>query len=89
MAIPSRPTEGSIFSEVSEDSVLNSCMPPMRRNGKITMLMPMMPMPPSHCSSERHSSRPGGAVSSPVITVEPVVVRPEIVSNRASARSIR
>ena len=47
--------------------------------------MTMMPTPPSHCSSDRHSRTPGGMVSSPTSTVEPVVVRPEIDSKKASA----
>ena len=44
----------------------------------------MIPMPPSHCSSDRHSSSPGGVVSRPEITVEPVVVMPDMLSKNAS-----
>jgi hypothetical protein len=46
------------------------------------MAMPMatIPMPPSHWVSARHSSSPGGRVSSLAITVDPVVVRPDMAS---------
>ena len=48
------------------------------------MDMTMMPMPPIHCKSPRQSSRPGATLSSPVITVAPVVVRPDMLSKKAS-----
>ena len=41
-------------------------------------------MPPSHCSSERHSNSPGELESSLVRTVEPVVVIPDMLSKNAS-----
>ena len=41
------------------------------------MARPTMPMPPIHCSVERHNRIEGGMVSRPVSTVEPVVVSPE------------
>jgi hypothetical protein len=46
----------------------------------MAMPMPMIPMPPSHCSKDRHSSNPGGKLSRPTITVEPVVVRADMAS---------
>ena len=46
----------------------------------MAMAMPMMPMPPSHCSSDRHSSSPGANPSSPEITVAPVAVSDDIAS---------
>ena len=75
---------GSTFSDVSELSMRKSCMPPTRISGRTDKAMTMMPMPPSHCKSARQSRMPGGAVSSPVITVEPVVVMPDMASKKAS-----
>ncbi len=72
------------FSDQSEDSVWNSRMPPTRSSGRIAMAMPMKPMPPSQCSSDRHISRPGEALSRPESTVAPVVVMPDMVSKKAS-----
>ena len=43
-----------------------------------------MPNPPSQMSSQRHNRIPIGAVSRPVITVDPVAVIPDIVSKTAS-----
>ena len=60
-------------------------MPPMLSIGRIATPMTMMPMPPSHCRIARHNRIPGGAASRPAITVEPVVVMPDIASNTASA----
>ncbi len=48
--------------------------------------MTMMPMPPSHCSNARHKRMPAGASSSPVITVAPVVVIPDMASKKASVK---
>jgi hypothetical protein len=48
--------------------------------------MTMMPMPPSHCRIARHSRMPGGAMSRPTMTVDPVVVTPDIASKKASAK---
>ncbi len=59
-------------------------MPPTLSIGNMATAMTMMPMPPNHCSCARHSRTPGGAVSSPLITVEPVVVSPDMVSKKAS-----
>jgi hypothetical protein len=50
------------------------------------MATTMIPMPPNHWSIERQTSTPSGSVSSPVNTVEPVVVMPDIASNMASVR---
>jgi hypothetical protein len=52
---------GNTFSEVSDDSMRKSCMPPTRSMGRMAMAMTMMPMPPSHCSRPRHNRTPGGA----------------------------
>ena len=37
-------------------------------------------MPPSHCRKQRHRLMEPGKASSPVITVDPVVVRPDMAS---------
>ena len=50
------------------------------------MAIRTIPMPPSHCRIERQSRMPGGAVSRPVMTVEPVVVMPETASKNASVK---
>ena len=84
MAVEICAARGSAFSERSEFSIRNSCMPPMRSIGRTAMAITMMPMPPSHCRMPRHRRIPGGAVSSPVITVAPVVVTPDIASKKAS-----
>jgi len=69
---------------VSELSVRKSCMPPIRRNGSMTRPIRTIPAPPTNWRSERQSNSPRGAASSPTITVAPVVVSPETVSNTAS-----
>ena len=46
----------------------------------------MIPMPPSHCRIARQIRMPGGASSSPTITVEPVVVMPDMDSKKASVK---
>ena len=68
------------LSPRSDDSVRKSCMPPTRRTGRMAIAMTMMPMPPNQLSSARHSRTPGGAWSSPTITVPPVVLSPDIDS---------
>ncbi len=55
-------------------------MPPILRNGRMTMARPMMPMPPIHWMVERHNRIDGGSLSRPDSTVAPVVVRPETAS---------
>jgi len=46
--------------------------------------MPIKPIPPSQCSSERHIKMPGDMVSSPLNTVEPVAVMPDMLSKNES-----
>ena len=43
-----------------------------------------MPMPPIQCVNSRQNIPPRVMLSGDVTTLAPVVVRPEIVSNRAS-----
>ena len=75
---------GRAFSPVSNASTRNICMPPTPSIGMTEIAMTMMPRPPSHCNRPRQTRIPGGAVSRPMITVEPVVVIPDIASNTAS-----
>ncbi|MCY1400256.1 hypothetical protein D9M71_153320 [compost metagenome] len=75
---------GMTFSERSEDSVWNRRMPPMRSSGRIATAMPMKPMPPSQCSSERQMRMPGDMLSRPLSTVAPVAVMPDMLSKKAS-----
>ncbi|MNV42691.1 hypothetical protein D3C71_1343750 [compost metagenome] len=42
-----------------------------------------MPMPPTHCKKVRHTFMDTGNASSPVSTVDPVVVRPDTASKYA------
>ena len=75
---------GITLSDRSDDSVWKSCMPPICSIGMMATAMTMMPIPPSHWRSARHSRMPDGASSSPTITVDPVVVIPDIASKNAS-----
>ena len=59
-------------------------MPPVRSQGRMAIAITTMPIPPSHCSSARQSRMLRGIVSSPISTVEPVVVTPDMVSKKAS-----
>ena len=43
-------------------------------------------MPPIHCSNERQIKIPCGKLSRPDNTVDPVVVKPQIDSNKASVK---
>ena len=61
-----------------------SCIPPTRSIGRKAIPVTTKPTPPIHCSSARHSRIPCAVVSSPAITVEPVVVIPDIASKKAS-----
>ncbi len=58
-------------------------MPPTPSIGRIARERTMIPMPPSHWVRERQSSRLGGSASISVRIVEPVVVKPLIVSKKA------
>ena len=86
MAVAICAARGNAFSDWSELSMRNNCMPPTLSIGKMATAMTMIPMPPTHCSSARHIRMPGGALSRPTMTVEPVVVRPDMASNTASVK---
>ena len=47
----------------------------------------MMPTPPSHCICWRYHNTDFGSPSSPLMTVAPVVVKPDTASNMAPAKS--
>jgi len=71
---------GSTLPMVSKASERKICMPPMRSSGRKAIDTTMMPMPPIHCRMPRQRRNPFGMWSSPVNTVEPVVVSPDIAS---------
>ena len=48
-----------------------------------------MPMPPSQCSAQRHRLMACGNWSSPVMTVAPVVDRPDMLSKKPSVNDSR
>ena len=59
-------------------------MPPTLRIGRTATAITMIPIPPSHCRIARQSNMPRGALSRSDMTVEPVVVKPDIASKKAS-----
>ena len=59
-------------------------MPPNPNIGKIATLSTMIPIPPIHCISERQRRIEWDCAATSVNTVEPVVVKPAIVSYHAS-----
>ena len=61
-------------------SALNNWRPPMPSSGRMATASTMMPMPPNQLSSWRQMLIAGGKLSSPVSTVAPVVVMPDMVS---------
>ena len=61
-------------------SALKSWLPPTPSMGNTATARIRMPMPPTHCRKVRHTFTDTGSVSSPPITVDPVVVRPETAS---------
>ena len=75
---------GRIFSEVSELSNLNNCIPPTPRLGRIEIALTIIPIPPSHWSMALHNSIDLGASSKLDIIVDPVVVIPDILSKNES-----
>ena len=75
---------GNIRSELSNDSVLKSCIPPICSIGMTATAITIIPSPPNHCSIALHSNIPAGISLSPVMTVAPVVVSPDIDSKKAS-----
>ena len=71
---------------MSELSKRKSCIPPTLSMGRTAIAVTTIPTPPIHCSRARHIKTPRGISSRPVMMVDPVVVMPEVASNRASVR---
>ena len=61
-------------------SALKICRPPMPSNGRIATASTIRPMPPSQTSRQRQKLSDGASVSRSDSTVEPVVVKPDMVS---------
>ena len=61
-------------------------MPPIPRKGSSATAKITMPTPPRPLSIDRHSKIESGRTSKSVITVAPVVLKPDIASNKASAK---
>ena len=78
------PALGKTFSEDSEDSVWNNCIPPTFSIGKKAIAITTIPIPPIHCNKDLHIKIPWGKLSKPDNIVEPVVVMPDIDSKKAS-----
>ena len=62
---------GMIFSDLSEDSVWKSCIPPTFKNGKSIIAKATIPIPPIHWIIERQTKMPCDIVSNPESTVDP------------------
>ena len=59
-------------------------MEPPTNDGMTAMVKNTIPKPPIHCVNERQNSMPWGKPSTLSMTVAPVVVKPDIVSKKAS-----
>lgn len=59
-------------------------MPPIFKRGITVKAITIIPMPPNHCKRARQSKIPGEVKSSPLMTVAPVVVNPEMASKKES-----
>ena len=75
---------GKIFSVLSGPSILNNCIPPTFKRGKIVIAITTIPIPPNHCIIALHNKILFGVLSRLVITVAPVVVIPDMLSKNAS-----
>jgi len=75
---------GRIFSVVSPLSILNSCIPPTFNKGITVIAIMTIPIPPSHCSVDLHIRIAFGVLFKSPITVDPVVVIPDMLSKKAS-----
>ena len=62
-------------------SARKSCMAPTPISGKIAMYRATNPMPPSQWVKLRQKSSPRGSASTSAITLEPVPVKPLVISN--------
>jgi len=69
-------------------SALNNWRPATASLGRMAKNNMMIPMPPSHCIKQRQNSKAFEWDSISVIMVAPVVVKPDMDSNRASTGCI-
>ena len=65
-------------------SAENTRTPPSIIDGMMAMVKNTMPRPPIHCVRLRQKSRARGMLSTSSMRVAPVVVKPDIVSKKAS-----
>ena len=65
-------------------SAENTLTEPPTIDGSTAIVKYTMPSPPIHCVSERQKSSPFGRASTSLMTVAPVVVKPDMVSKKAS-----
>ncbi len=77
----SLPTEGPGLSAL----IMCMAYPPPAR-GRIARIKTRTPMPPTQWAKLRHMSMEGESPSTSVRMLAPVVVNPDMVSNRASVR---
>ena len=77
---------GRGLSDLSELSILNSCIPPILRNGSKISPSDSIPSPPTHCIKALHKRIGRSKLNISVIIVDPVVVSPEVASNRESTK---
>ena len=61
-------------------SVLKSCAPPTPSSGRMATASTTMPRPPTSIMKQRHTFTDSGRPSSPLMTVAPVAVKPDIAS---------
>ena len=66
------------------DSVMKSSCPLPPKMGSSAMLKNTMPRPPIHCVRLRQKSKPWGRASMLSRMLAPVVVKPDMVSKKAS-----
>ena len=65
-------------------SAENTFTLPPTSDGSMAMVKNIMPKPPIQWVSERQKSKPWGRASTSSMIVAPVVVKPDIVSRKAS-----
>ena len=76
-------TLGRIFSDLSENSLRNNCIPPIRNTGKMVIAITIIPIPPNHCKMARHRIRHLGSSSKLLRVENPVVVKADTDSKSA------
>ena len=67
-------------------SAENTFMLPPTSDGNMAMVKNTIPRPPIQWVMERQNTRPWGRLSTSSIIVAPVVVKPDIVSKKASVK---